>query len=243
MGQDSELAKIDDGHYLCAYRSDKDEGWATVLTVDTGTWTVSQKTPVRYDSKKAKVPDLHQIDSTHYLCAYQGDGDDGYAVVLTVNTGTWAISVGTPFEFDTSNGQDPAIVQMDSTHYLVAYGGMAEDGYAVILTVNTGSWTISKGTELEFDTVTTKTPVVCKLDNQHCFCVYVGQLDWGRAVTLTVNTSNWTISEETQTVYDERKSNDPDLIQVDSTHFICAYQGPGDDGWACILELGATIRP
>ena len=108
------------------------------------TTTFTQGTPYEYDSIKGKTPALAQIDSTHYLCAYAGDGDDGWATVLTVNSGTWALSEGTPLEFDSDKGKTPALAQIDATRYLCAYTGGGDDGWATVLTVDTADWTLTQ---------------------------------------------------------------------------------------------------
>ena len=119
---------------------------------DANGWTITEETPFEFDTQDGRTPALYQIDSTHYLCAYEGDGSDGWAVVLTVDTGSWTITKETPFEFDTQDGRSPALSRIDSTHYLCAYEGDGSDGWAVVLTVDTGSWTITEETPFEFDT-------------------------------------------------------------------------------------------
>jgi len=82
------LARIDPDNYLCAYVGDSDDGWAVVLTVDTGNWEITNGTPpFEYDTEKGKTPALVQIDPDNYLCAYGGNEDDGWAVVLKPGSG------------------------------------------------------------------------------------------------------------------------------------------------------------
>ena len=45
------------------------------------TWAISQGTPFEFDPTGWYTA-LAQIDTTHYLCAYTGDGDDGWATIL-----------------------------------------------------------------------------------------------------------------------------------------------------------------
>ena len=129
------LCQIDGTHYLCAYAGNGDAGWAVVLTVDTGTWAITKETPFEFDTDKGLSPALSQIDGTHYLCAYTGTSNDGFSTILTVDTGTWAITKETPFEFDAGTGIAPALSQIDGTHYLCAYQGSLDDGWAGVLTL------------------------------------------------------------------------------------------------------------
>jgi len=81
-GQTPALSKIDDTHYLCSYAGSGDDGWTVVLTADPTTWAITKGTSLEYDTSKGKVPALEKIDNNHHLCAYQGNNDDGWSVVL-----------------------------------------------------------------------------------------------------------------------------------------------------------------
>jgi len=232
------LYKIDNTHYLCAYEGEKDDGWINILKVDTGNWTITEEDHFEFDQDKGTSPALAQIDQSHYLCAYQGDKDDGWAVVLAVSEPLFdALSMETPFEFDTQDGRTPALCKIDDEHYLCAYRGPGTDGWAVVLTVDTGDWSISKEMAYEYDTSNGETPALSQIDSTHYLCAYEGPGDDGWAVVLTVNTGNWTISKGTAFEYDNSKGKVPALAQIDDDHFLCAYQGDGDDGWAVVLTV------
>ena len=242
-GRTPALAQIDSTHYLCAYEGEDGDGFASVLTVNTGNWTISSGEAVEFDTSNAELPVLAQIDSTHYLCVYEGKGNDGFAVVLTVDTG-WTVSLEgrTPFEFEIKSGMEPALAKIDDTHYLCAYRGPNDDGWAVILSVDTGNWTIAKGGTLEFEPIIAKEPALAKIDDSHYLCTYRDELvDHGWAVVLTVDTVGWTISLEGRTPFkfnaDEMKV--PALAQIDSTHYLCVHKGLDDDGWSVVLIVDA----
>ena len=237
MGKTPALSKIDNSHYLCAYSGNVDVGWATVLTVDTGTWAITNETPFEFDTTKGTTPALSKINDTHYLCAYAGDDDHGWATVLTVNIGTWTITNETPFEFDAVSGKTPALSMIDNTHYLCAYAGDGDDGWATVLTVNTGTWTITNETPFEFDASNGETPALSKIDNTHYLCAYAGYGDDGWATVLTVDTGTWAITNETPFEFDIRLGLNPALSQMSSTNYLCTYQGYKDTGWSVILKV------
>ncbi|MBA7669629.1 hypothetical protein ES703_77761 [subsurface metagenome] len=242
-GKTPALEKIDDDHYLCAYQGDRDKGWATVLTVNTGTWTISKQTPYEYDTSKGITPALEKIDDDHYLCAYRGDRDDGWATVLTVNTGTWTISNVAAFEYDTSKGITPALEKIDDDHYLCAYQGDRDDGWATVLTVNTGTWTISKGVAFEYDNEEAKTPTLAQIDNNRYLCDYSGKGGDGWAVVLVVDPTTWTISKQTPYEYDASNGKTPALEKIDDNYYLCAYEGGSSDGWSVVLAVDMKVRP
>ena len=242
-GKTPALTKIDDTHYLCTYTGNDDDGWATVLTVDTDTRLITKETPYEFDTQKGKKPALLKIDDTHYLCAYEGKDSDGWVTVLTVNTGAWTITKETPFEFNTQKGKTPALSKIDDTHYLCTYTGNDDDGWATVLTVNTSTWAITQGTSFEFDTQKGKTPALSKIDDTHYICVYTGSDDDGWSVVLIINPTAWTISKGTPIEYDVFRGKVPVLKEIDSNHHLCAYQGQNDDGWSVVLEEGLKVRP
>ncbi|UCE99535.1 MAG: type II secretion system protein [Planctomycetota bacterium] len=287
------ICKIDNAHYLCAYQGGGGDGYTVVLTVDTNNWTLSKETPVVFDAVGGGAPALCQIDATHYLCAYEGGGSSGRAVVLTVNLVTWAINVGdysiytggtgqsakgekpalyridqehylcayrdldgkgravvlevdtsswdvsglTPFVFDSQQCIIPALAKVDETHYLCAYEGQDNDGWAIVLEVDTSSWDVSGLTPFEFDTLQGMGPALAKIDETHYLCAYEGQDNDGWAIVLQVNTSNWNVSGLTTLEFDTLQCTGPALLKVNDSHHLCAYQGDGEDGWAVVLEV------
>ena len=242
LGQDPHLAQIDLTHYLCAYSGAGSDGWAVILAVDTFNWTISKGTPLEFDATLGTTPALAQINATHYLCAYTGPGSDGLAVVLTVNAGAGTISAGTPFEFDAVNGEAPALARIDNDHYLCAYSGSGNDGWAVVLTVNPGTWTISSETPFEFDTLTGITPALAAINSKQYLCAYAGpgagSVLRGWAVVLNVNPSGWSVSKDTPFEFDPAKGEIPALIQMnDNSHYLCTYGGSFEYLWATVLVV------
>ncbi|MCD6435542.1 MAG: hypothetical protein J7L15_04070, partial [Clostridiales bacterium] len=145
-----------------------------------------------FDTVYGQDNSLSQIDSTHYLNAYSGADNDGYAVVLTVNQTDWTITSGTKHEFDIADGPYNSLSQIDSTHYLNAYFG----GYAVVLTVNQTDWTITSGTKHQFGI--TQGNSLSQIDSTHYLNAYTDASFEGSAVVLTVNQTDWTITSGTK---------------------------------------------
>jgi len=238
MGQDTSLAQVDSAHYLLAYTGSGDDGYALILTVDTDTGDIIAGTECEFDTTMGRTPALCQVDSTHYLCAYQGTGQDGYAVILTVDTATWTVSENTAMVFDANGGQYPDICLIDSTHYLCVYQGDMDDGYAVVLTVNTDTWEITAGAGLEYDTQDGKTPSLSRADSTHYICAYQASGGSGKAVILEVNTADWSVSKKSPHTFDSGNVLTPVLCAIDSTHHLCVWQSfSSNDGNARVLTI------
>ena len=193
-GKEPALMRIDDIHHLLAYKGPDDDGWATVLMVDTDNWTITQGVPTEFDIASAKRPAFGQIDSSHYLCVYSSDrggssNDEGWATVLTVNNSTWDITNNTPYQYEPIRGKEAALAKIDGTSFLCAYEGeiiskSEAPGWATIMTVDTGTWTVSAGTPFQYEAVKGKQPALVEISGSMYLCAYPGPNDDGYAVVI-----------------------------------------------------------
>ena len=198
---------------------------------------IAKATPFEYDPLEGHTPAIAQIDATHYLCAYTGYNDHGWALVLTVNTSDWTLTKGVAFEFDETCGKTPVLEKIDATRYVCAYDGPANKGTARVLIVDPSDWTISRGPGFVYKINHGMYPALAAIDSTHCLCVYAGASNDGWAVVLNINTSDWSLSKNDDYEYDTTMGLYPDVVRVNSNHFLCAYTGPDYDGWASIEIL------
>ncbi|MBE0537652.1 MAG: prepilin-type N-terminal cleavage/methylation domain-containing protein [Phycisphaerae bacterium] len=240
------LAKIDATHYLCAFTGQGDDGFAVVLTVDTATQTVRHETPFEYDQANGINPSLAQIDATRFLCVYKGPQGDGYAVILRVNPLTWTVDRGEPLEFEYKDCFVSSLARIDDVHFLCAYTGSGNDGFAVILKVDPVAMMVQSYPEdpYEFDTSNGQTPAMQSIGAGRFLCVYQGWAGLVSAVVLTVNMADLTIALDAGTPPEMSRGlglgygESPALARIDATRFLCTYSGNTATGMAVVLAVG-----
>ena len=185
LGDYHSVAKIDDNHYLCTYREGVDFQ-AFVMTVESGTYALTNETPISISSQQANCrADIRQIDTNHFLCLYSMNSGDHRAVILVVNTSDWSVSTTGDIFVDTieSTGNVYASLEsFDSENFVCLYGSTRNvpssgDGvWAVQLTVDTGTWTISKSPKVKvpptMNPSMSHSPAFSNIDNDRVFCIY-----------------------------------------------------------------------
>jgi competence protein ComGC len=236
------LSRIDSGNFLCAYTGEGSKGTAVILIADVMMGTVTKGMPFVFDSNVVEGCNLASIDDVHYLCSY-GSGAGSKAVVLTVDTGSGTVSKVSGFVFDLSRATGTALCKIDESHYVCVYEVVGTTGYAVVLTVDTGSWTIGKGSAAAIHTDQAHYPAVVRASGNDYLCAYGEFGEDGTARVLRVDTDADSVNCGSPFEYDEVKGKWPALAKVDDTHILCAYTGHADDGYAVILTVGAPILP
>ncbi len=243
IGLEPALAHMSGTKYLCAYRSNHDDGWARILTVNPTDWSVSAGSLLEYDTKQGITPALAKIDDTHVLCAYQGDRGDGWSHVLYETT-PGELAEGPPKEFETADCIYPALCQIDTLHYLCAYAQESSMLVrAVVLTLDVGAtWAVNRGPIIEFASDTYAKPGLARIDDTHYLCTYTGPGAgfYGRAVVLTVNTADWTITSETTCDFLTELVREPTLARIDEQHYLCAYRDFNFASYAIVLTVNTS---
>ncbi len=236
-GLNPAISKIDNSHYLCTFSGLDGVGKSVVLTVDLDTWVITTETFFVFETDQACYPVLSKIDDSvpgidFYLCAYSYWNAEGAgkSVVLTVDTSTWTIDMIAPFEFQSSPIETPTLSKIDDNHFLCAYVYETPTwdyfGRAVVLTVDTDTWTINLETPFDFEENYTWQPALSKIDENHYLCAYAYETPtwdmFGKSVVLTVDTDTWTINQEIP--FDSgMEIASPSLSKLDDEHYLSAF--------------------
>lgn len=197
---DSSITKIDDSHVIIFWTGVDNDGFVQVMETNLSTGgLIPIGTPLEFDIAAAANNKCIQIDATHYLNIWSGSGSDAFAQVFLVNATTWAVTaIGTPFEFDTSNGFDFSINEIDANHFIVFYGnGDSNEGLARVLEVNLSTFAVTAPAVAFAFTATgaTNNSSVAIGNGTHFINFWndLGATD-GLAQVFSVDTGTWLIS-------------------------------------------------
>jgi type II secretory pathway pseudopilin PulG len=240
------LSEIDSSHFLCAYFNNISSVRTLVLTVDPGSWSINKGPTAEFACDLVCNPDLVKIDDTHHLCAYRGSNLRLWAVVLTVDPANWTVTTETPFEVAPSiYAYEPTLAKIDDTHYLYAFHSNTSQGCAVVLTVHTSDWTITKDTAYDYYQFSDAAGSLelCQIDSTGFLCAYEGGWEGGLAIVLTVNTSDWSLSHGAPFAFESGTCSEPALCQIDASHYLCAYAGLDNVGYVGVLGISGGIMP
>lgn len=235
-------AKYDDSHVLVMYTNSSVLGGAVIVETsldDGGSTPIG--TPLSFGATQVLMSKIIQIDATHFLAIWSGASDDGFAQVLAVNAGTYAVTaLGSAFEFDTANGQNFSVSQIDSSHFIVFYTGTGNDGIATVLAVNLGTWAVTQpGSPLTFEAGSTSDNSCASLGNGTHFINF-----WTNKVQVfSVNTSTWAITAlASPLTYNLGVTAvNPSTVAVgDGQHFMTFWYGFSGEGIARVFAVNPS---
>lgn len=172
-------------------------------------------------------PTAVKVSNEKVSVFWTGIDGDGFCRNVRINEGTGTIEpLGTPLEFDTSDGAFPEAVYLGQNGsgqdiVLVTWQGSAGDAFVQCFNVTDDS-IIAMSTPLEFDTSDGNNFALAKIDATHVICFYTGSTSDGIATVFAINLTTGAVTEpgsptSFETVFNAANS----CISVgDGTHFI-----------------------
>ena len=176
------------GIYTETILDEKVEWVPTIDGFDVYEWAdydVSEIDSLEHDTY-AIYNSLAKIDSTHFVMAYTGSGEDGFIKTFSIDGSYDNITQIDSLEHDTDRGTGNSLVMIDSTHFILAHAG---DGAGFIKTFSIdGSYdNITQIDSLEHDTVNGTYNSLVKIDSTHFILAYTGSGDDGYIKTFSVD--------------------------------------------------------
>lgn len=252
VGSFNSALKIDDNHVINFWKGVASDGFAQVFEINTTTWAVTTAAAqLEFETDFNNWNSAVQIDTNHFINFWQGELNDGYVQVFTVNTTTWEVTTAAArLEYDTDASQDIASAKIDDNHFINFWSDSTFDGFAQVFTVDTSTWAVTTASaRLEFETQDYRTNTqhsVVQIDVNHFFHVWAG-VDTAAGSTydgfcqvFEVNTTTWEVTtvstvhewEVTQGEYNTIAA----IPGTDNQRYIIAYSGSGDDGFVGVLN-------
>jgi len=178
--------------------------------------------------------------STNYLVS----ATDGHADPLGYTPSTYTyIHPTAGVTYESSNGRNNNLIKINDTHYLNIHRGVAGSGgrhaYGVILQVSGTTITVP-GALYKFSTTAEGTSMgLAKVDDTHFLVTYENSRPTAVVLELNPTTNNLT-SYATLNINFDSGSDDFNLVQYNSTHYLNVYRGLNGDGYAGILKVNPT---
>jgi len=251
------IEQINASHYINVfYDSVNETNYAVILEINLTDLTISTESKTEIDdsytigSAGGYFNTITKIDDTHFLLVYSapismGSGP-GQAVVLTVNTTDWSITVGNEHEWTGGVMYDCfALAQINKTTYLGTYC-YGTDDYAKILIVDESSWNVTSQSNHKFSDLFAIDNSLEKISKSHYLNTYgTASASYfnGYAIVLTVDSSDLSISSGTEYRFDSQQAKYNSLIKIDTFHYLNAYSTENDNnGTAVTLELSLPVN-
>jgi hypothetical protein len=236
--------KYDDTHILAAWKGTDDDGFAQILTVNSTTGSLTPVgSPFEFDVADADFTNLQKIDSTHFLCIYSSTSLVGKAVILAVNSSTFAVTApAATFTFDATNVLELTSALIDANHVIIFYtGGAGFTGQSIVLEINLGTWVVTApGAIFNFELSTTNTNSCSAIgDGIHFINFWTGAGADGFTQVFTVNTGTWNITAVgTALDFDTNIADYNSCSSLeDGEHFINFWKGQNGDGFCRVFAV------
>ena len=225
------VSSLDSTHFVIAYADSYAYGTAIIGTVsDT---TISYGSKYTFNTPQTYQISVSSLDSTHFVVTYQDWGNNEYGTAKIGTVSGTTISYGSEYVCSSNTIREVSVSSLDSTHFVVAYGGGVSTGKARIGVVNGSN--ISYGNEYEFTGGGSIGSLsVSSLDSTHFVVAYGGDSTGGInapgwAVIGTV--SGTTISYGSEYQFNPSPTSWVSVSSLDSTHFVVAYEDNANNNY------------
>lgn len=164
-----------------------------------------------------------KVSDTKIAAFWTGASNDGFCSNFTIDEVTGAVTpLGTPLEFDTGNAVDKKAILINSTHVLLVWQGVSNDGFVQAFNVLADS-IVAEDVPLEFDTGNGEDFTLAQIDSTHFICFYQGTSGDGIATVFEVDTGGaYAVTEPgSPLTFESGAINGNACVAVgDGTHFI-----------------------
>ena len=242
-----DLLRVGDGIYVVVSRNTTGSAGRleTVHISNSGQIDDAANDSIQFDAYAVNAR-LCSIDSNTIAVVYRGTGTTGYLKTYNISATTGDIT-STPadtWQFDSSLGESPHMINIYGTIYAIAYQSSADDGKVITLSIaNSGKITKTVIDSVIFDTGNCYYPFLFAIDAQSVYGVTWDSKptanDTGWVATMGI-AANGTVSNSIIGSYefesDWMKWRAPTIF-VNKSYYLITYQGPGDFGYSKTVNI------
>jgi len=205
-------------YYVVAYAGELNDGYLKSFTVSR-TGTVSIVETLEHDTDNGTNNSLCKISDTHAILAYNG-GASNHGFIKTFSGPTTLVQLNSlEHDTDTTGNGYNSLIQLDATHYVLAYaGGASNHGMIKIFTID-GAYAITQTSSLTHDnTGATTSHKIIKLDATHFILSYRNASSEAIVKTFSIDAA-YAITEIDSYTHSTGVLVKSDFISLDATHF------------------------
>ena len=237
--QDPTAVKISDEKISVFWTGIDGDGFCRNVRINQGTGTIEPLgTPLEFDTSSGINPEAIYIGQNGsgndlVLVTWQGVAGDAFVQCFNVS-GDSIVAIDTPLEFDTSDGNNFTLAQIDSTHVICFYTGSTNDGIATVFAINLTTGAVTEpGSPTSFETVFNAANSCVAVGDGTRFINFWYNGTNGLAQTFSVNTGSWAITAlSTPLSYDTLAFRSNAFAVGDGNHFVNIFQSTDLGGFA-----------
>jgi len=240
QGNYNSLVMIDSTHFILAYTGKDNDGFIKTFSID-GSYDITEIDSLEHDTSNANgYNSLVMINTTHFILAHKGNGDDGYIKTFSIDGSYDNITQIDSLEHDTILNNYNSLAMINTTHFMLAYFGSGGDGYIKTFSIDGSYDNITQIDVLEHDTVQGEHNSLVIIDSTHAILAYSGSGADGFIKTFSIDGSYDNITQIDSLEHDTLSNVYNSLVMIDSTHFILAYTGSSDYGYIKTFSIDGS---
>ncbi len=230
--------------YVVAYRGSSNHGFLKTVEIDTfGQITDPVKDTLEFETSYCYEPDIIHITGNIYAISYRGSGDDGYIKTVSImNNGDIIDTVIDYYEYDTSYGFEPEIININNNIYAIIHSYQTVGGYiATIEIADNGTITKSVIDSERFDNrqpgdTDCFDPHIIHIDDWVYAIVYRGQYN-AYVITLRIGDSGDISDVNDDYLLFDANGYEPKIMHIDGNIYAIPFRGAGSDAGIKTVEI------
>jgi len=252
-GRDSDLIQISGNKYAVSFRGDNDDGYLATFSISSNGIIKNVIDYLEFDTSNCYDSDIIHIINDVYVIAYEGPDFDGFLKTVRIDSnGQIQDTVIDTLEYDTVNGQDPHIINVNGDIYTIAFSGLNNDGYLASVEISsTGMINDSVvDSTVFFDTETGSAisePKIFHVGNNNYAIIFRNPDDDGEVRTLHINNdgtftlvAHFDGSYIDKFVFDGYDGWRPSVVHINGNIYAVAYRGRDLRGSLTTIDIDAN---